>query len=90
MVAFSKDGESDAISACTALTVLNDDDVSREEVLNALAKAADISLAAADANDDYELLHSGIVALLEVVLLGSSLDVAKVTYANVANLCNEL
>ena len=87
---FSKAGESDAQVACSTIQSLQSDGISRDEALRILATGADLSSEAADANDDYALLHSGIVALLEAILLGNSLDVAQGTWANVANLCNEL
>jgi len=87
---FSKDGETNAKSACENLRPIADDDISREEVLKSLAKAADLSLAAAEANEEYDLLHSGFVTLLETALLGSSYDAFKFTWTNVAERCIEI
>ncbi len=87
---FSKDGETNAKSACDALRPLGDEDVSREEALKSLAKAADLSLAAAEANEEYDSLHSGFVVLLETLLLGTSVDVFKFTLTTVAEQCTEI
>lgn len=88
-ISFTKAGESEAITACRALSGIQGDDVTLEEFMSAVAKAQVYASRAARENSSYNLLDSAMQALGEVLFTGSE-DLAQSAWANAANLCRDL
>ena len=86
-VSFTKAGEEDANSACSALVNLQGEDISASQFIAGLLTVEVFSAKAAAANDDYAPLDSAVRAFNDSLYVGSE-ALATGAWANVARICN--